>query len=54
MASDSKATETEGAGKTLPVVAENFPETEVDPAVRLTMAKPSINGLLLHNYNILY
>lgn len=54
MASDSKATEAEGAGKTLLTVAENFPETEVVPAVCLAMGKPSINGLLIHNHNILY
>ena len=54
MASGSKAIETEGVGKALLTVAENFPETEVEPAVCLTMGKPSISGLLLHNHNILY
>ena len=54
MASDSKATETEEAGKTLLVVAENFPETEVEPAIHPAMGKPSISGLPLHNHNILY
>ena len=63
MASGSKTIETEGAGKTLLVVAENFLEIEVKPAVHLAMGKPSvhpamgkpsISGLSLHNHNILY
>ena len=54
MASDSKATETEEAGKTISVVGENFPETEVEPAIHPAMGKPSISGLPLHNHNILY
>ena len=54
MASGSKATESEGARKALPAAAENLPETEVEPAVRLAMGKPSISGLPLHNHNILY
>ena len=54
MASSSKAIETEGARKTLPAVAENFPETEVEPAIHFTMGKLSISGLPLHNHNILY
>ena len=54
MASDSKAIEIEGAGKTLLVAAENFPETEVEPVVHPAMGKPSISGLPLYNHNILY
>ena len=54
VASGSKTIETEGAGKTLMVAAENFLETEVEPAVHFTMGKPSISGLPLHNHNILY
>ena len=54
MASCSKAIETEGAGKTLMVVAENFLATEVEPAVHFTMGKLSISGFPLHNHNILY
>ena len=54
MASGSKTIETEGAGKTLLVVAENFLETEVEPAIHFTMGKLSISGLPLHNHNILY
>ena len=53
MAFGSKATETEGAGKALLAIAENFPEIEVEPAVRPAMGRPSINGLPLHNHNIL-
>ena len=54
MASGSKATKTEGVGNALLTIAENFPETDVEPTVRLAMGKPSISGLLLHNHNILY
>ena len=54
MASGSKATETEGVGKALLTAVENFLETKVEPAVRPTMGKPSISGLLFHNHNILY
>ena len=54
MASDSKATETEEAGKALLTVAENFPKTNVEPAVCPAMGKPFISGLLFHNNNILY
>ena len=54
MVSGSKATETEGAGKTLLTVAENFPKTDVEPAVCPAMGKPFISGLLFHNHNILY
>ena len=54
MTFDSKTIETEGAGNTLLVVAENFPETEVEPAIHPAMGKPSISGLPLHNHNILY
>ena len=53
MASGSKATETKEAGKTLQVVVENLPETEVESAVHPVMGKPSISGLSLHNHNIL-
>ena len=54
MASGSKAIETEGVGKALLAVVENFPETEVELVVRPVMGKPSISGLPLHNHNILY
>ena len=54
MASGSKVTETKGAGKALPAVAENLPKTEVELVVRLAIGKPSISGLPLHNHNILY
>ena len=54
MASGSKATKTEGAGKALPAAVENFLETEVGPTVCPAMGKPSISGLPLHNHNILY
>ena len=54
MASGSKATETEEAGKALLTAAENSPEIEVEPIVCPTMGKPSISGLPLNNHNILY
>ena len=54
MASGSKATETEGAGKALLTAVENFLETKFEPTVRPAMGKPSISALLLHNHNILY
>ena len=54
MAFGSKAIETEGVGKTLLVVAKNFPEIEVESVVHPAMGKPSISGLPLHNHNILY
>ena len=40
MTFDSKTIETEGAGKTLLVVAENFLETEVEPVVHPQWASP--------------
>ena len=53
MASGSKPTEIEEAGKALPTATRNLPETEVESAMRPVMGKPSISGLPLHNHNIL-
>ena len=53
VASGSKVTETKEAGKALPAVVRNLPETEVDSAVHPARGNPSISGLPHHNHNIL-
>ena len=54
MVSGSKTTEIEGARNALLTAVENFPKTDVEPAVCSAIGKPFISGLLFHNHNILY